>query len=143
MIMAKSVIYEIYNDLVTAMSSVVSKKYIFLKDRPNISGEDSPMSRFVVIDLPSAITDSVIGEQKTMLKTTGVIYVFVQARSNNTLDVNAMGDFADSILSLFPISGEKCVATNPSLRLLGSDGQGFQMAIIPFDLRCRWGTFNE
>lgn len=141
--MAKSVIYKIFSDLVSAMSSVVNSKYIFLKDRPNINSDEVPMSRFLVIDLPGEISDYVIGGQRTMLTTTGVIYAFVQARANNTLDVNAMGDFTDSIISTFPISGISCVATNPSVRLRGSDNQGFQMAVIPFDLRCRWGAFND
>ena len=136
--MADSVFYKIYNDLVNAAKGVISAKYIFLKDRPNVGNDGSPMAKFMVIDLPSTIRDSVIGSQKTLLTTTGVIYAFVQSRSNNTLDVNAMGDFTDSIVALFPISGTYCVATNPSVRMMGSDGQGYQLTTITFDLYSRW-----
>lgn len=139
----KSVIYCIFSDLVNAMKPVVGNKYIFLKDRPSFKEGDVPMSRFAVIDLPTSITDAVIGNRKVMLNTSGVIYLFVQARSNNTLDVNAMGDFIDSTIDTFPVKGTYCVATNPQLRMTGNDGQGFQVATITFDLRSRWGVFEN
>lgn len=139
----KSTLYHIYSDLVNAMKSVVETKYIFLKDRPNIKEDDVPMQKFVVIDLPTSIRDYVIGGRKTLLETSGVFYVFVQARSNKTLDVNATGEFIDSIVNLFPISGDNCVATNPSVRMTGSDGFGFQVTTITFDLRGRWGVFER
>lgn len=140
--MANSTLYCIFSDLVAAMKTVVEGKYVFLKDRPNVT-DDAPMSKFVVIDLPLTIRDYVIGSRRTMLETDGILYAFVQSRSNATLDVNATGDFVDSIVSLFPISGTYCVATNPRVRLMGGDGQGFQVTTITFDLRSRWGVFNN
>lgn len=139
----KSTIYNMYNDLVTAVRNVIEKKYIFLKDRPTNVNEESPMEKFVVIDLPVTISDYVIGNRKTYLTTSGVMYLFVQARSNSSLDVNSMGDFVDSIVDLFPIKGKYVTAVKPVVRLSGSDGHGFQVAVVYFDLRSKWGALSK
>lgn len=141
--MAKSTLYNIYSDLVEAVNPIVGIKYVFLKDRPNIKEGDKPMSRFVVIDLPITINDAVIGGKKTMLQTTGVFYAFTQSRSNNTLNVNETGELVDSLIGLFPISGQYVVASNPQVMMRGSDGQGFQVTTITFDLRSRWRAFDN
>lgn len=138
----KSVLYYIYADLLNAMKTVVESKYIFLKDRPNTKDGDTPMAKFAVIDLPVSIDDYVIGNKKTMLTTSGVFYLFVQARNNGTLDVNATGDFTDSVVNLFPIKGNYCSATNPIVRMTGNDGQGFQVVTITFDLITNWKAFE-
>ncbi len=142
--MAKSVLYNIYNDLVNAVKTIVDSKYIFLKDRPNTNGNTQPMAKFVVIDLPLGIEDYVIGKKKkTMLSTSGVLYLFTQARSNGTLNINTTGDFTDDVESLFPIKGQYISATKPKVLLKGSDGDGYQVVSISFDLRCRWEAFAE
>ena len=139
----KSVLYNIFNDLSTAMKTIVSSKYIFLKNRPKITESDSPMSKFVVIDLPVSIDDYVIGGKKTLLNTTGVFYLFTQARKNGTLDIGSSGDLVDEVESLFPIKGEYVNAVNPSVSLRGSDEQGFQVSAITFDLQSKWKVFNK
>lgn len=139
----KSVLFNLYNDLTEAMKTVVAAKYIFLKDRPKISNDDTPMAKFAVIDLPVSIDDFVIGNKKTYLTTAGVFYLFVQARKNGTLDSNATGDFTDNVVGLFPIKGQYCSAANPVVRMTGSDGQGFQVVTITFDLQCKWKAFEE
>lgn len=141
--MGKSTLYNIYADLVNAMKNVVEEKRIFLKDRPSFKEGSVPMSNFIVIDLPVSVRDYVIGNNKTHLHTTGVVYAFTQARSNNTLDLNAAGTLADSICGLFPISGDYAVATNPVVTLQGSDGHGFQVTMIAFDLRGKWRAFEQ
>lgn len=135
--MAKSTIYNIFNDLVTAVKPIVGSKYVFLKDRPKIKDGDVPMEKFIVVDLPISIDDYVIGGKKTYLTTSGVFYLFTQSRSNDTLDVNVMGDYVDAIVNLFPIKGDYMVASNPVVRMTGSDGQGFQVSTITFDLHSR------
>ncbi len=139
----KSTLRCIFEDLVTALSTIIPKKYIFLQDRPNVKSGDAPMEKFCVISLPVSIDDYVVGNKKTLLKTSGVIYLFTQARNNNTLDLNATGDLADSIESLFPIKGAYCVASHPTLTLNGADEYGYQVAIYTFNLRCRWKAFNK
>jgi len=139
----KSTIYNIFNDFVEALKPIVDKKYIFLKDRPKIGKDDVPMKKFIIVDLPLGIDDLVIGHKKTCLVTSGVLYLFTQARSNDTLDPNATGDFADSVEELFPIKGQYIIACNPTVKLNGSDGQGFQVTVITFDLHSRWGVFKK
>ena len=139
----KSVLFNIYNDLTEAMKTVVAAKYIFLKDRPKIGSDDTPMAKFAVIDLPVSIDDFVIGNKKTYLTTAGGFYLFVQARKNGTLDPNAVGDFTDNVVGLFPIKGQYCSAANPMVQLTGSDGQGFQVVTITFGLQCKWKAFEE
>lgn len=138
----KSVIASIYTDLVTAMKTVVENKYIFLKDRPKLKDDDAPMAKFAVIDLPISIEDYVIGKKKTMLTTSGVFYLFVQSRNNGTLDINSTGDFTDNVVSLFPIVGQYCSASDPVVRMTGNDGQGFQVVTITFDLITKWKAFE-
>lgn len=139
----KSTLYNIYNDLVKAVKPIVGNKYIFLKDRPKIKEGDVPMEKFIVIDLPVSIEDYVIGNKKTYLVTAGVFYLFTQSRSNDTLDVNTMGDFVDSIVGLFPIKGDYVSASSPVVRMTGSDEHGFQVTTITFDLHSRWKAFDN
>ena len=141
--MAKSVLYNIYADLVKAMETIVPTKNVFLQDRPNVKDGSLPMSQFVVVTLPATIRDYVIGNRRTYLTTTGIAYVFTQSRKNATLDLEPMGGIVDSIVDLFPISGEYCVASNPSVLMSGSDGNGYQVSTIAFDLRCRWRAFEN
>ena len=139
----KSTLYYIYNDLVEAMNPIVGDKNIFLKNRPKIADGDVPMKKFIVIDLPISIRDYVIGNRKTYLTTRGVFYLFTQARKNDTLDINAMGDLVDGVVDLFPISGDYVVATNPVVQMTGSDKAGFQVTTVTFDLRSKWGAFEK
>ena len=141
--MANSITYKIFADLTDSVNSVIAKKYIFLQNRPTIKEGDAPMSRFIVIGLPISIRDSVKGYKKRRLTTTGVFHLFTQARSNSTLDVNANGDFTDEITNLFPIKGKCCSASNPEVLIAGSDGQGFQVVTITFDLETRWDAFKQ
>lgn len=141
--MAKSVLYNIYADLVNAMKDIVEAKNVFLQDRPNIKEGSLPMSKFVVIGLPATIRDYVIGNRRTYLTTTGTISVFTQSKKNATLDLEPMGSLVDSVIDLFPISGVYCVASNPNVLMSGSDGDGYQVSIIAFDLRCRWRAFEN
>lgn len=141
--MAKSVLYNIFDDLTKAVKNVVEAKYIFLQDRPDTSKQDSPMQKFAVISLPLGIEDYVIGNKKTLLNTEGVFYLFTQARSNNTLNINTMGDFVDKIENLFPIVGEYCTAANPVVRLSGRDNLGYQVSTITFDIQTKWKAFEN
>ena len=138
----KSVLYNLYADLLGALKTIIESKYVFLKDRPTTKDGEAPMARFAVIDLPLSIEDFVIGNKKTLLNTAGVFYLFVQARNNGTLDVNATGDFTDEVVGLFPIKGKYCTAANPTVRMTGKDGQGFQVVTVTFDLQTKWKAFE-
>lgn len=138
----KSTLRCIFEDLVTALSETLPENRIFLQNRPDVKEEGAPMEKFCVISLPVSINDYVVGNEKTLLNTAGVLYLFTKARSNNTLNLNA-SDLADDVEKLFPIKGTYCVASNPTLRLKGADGNGYQVATYTFDLRCRWKAFNK
>lgn len=139
----KSTLRCIFEDLVNALSETIQSKCIFLKDRPNVKEGSTPMAKFCVIDLPVSISDYVIGGRNTLVNTTGVIYLFTQARSNNTLDLNVTGDFAESVKSLFPIKGNYVVAAKPVIRLRGADEYGYQVVSITFNLHSRWGAIEN
>lgn len=139
----KSVLYGIYEDLTNAMKTIVDAKYIFLKDRPKVNDTNTPMSKFAVIDLPSRISDYVAGNRKVMLTTSGVFYLFTASTKHGTLDLKETGNFVDSVINLFPINGNKCVAVNPVVQMTGSDENGFQVTTITFDLRGKWGVFEQ
>ena len=139
----KSVLFSIHEDLVNALKGVIETKYIFLKDRPSSIDSDTPMKKFVVIDLPVSINDYVIGKKKTYLTTAGVIYLFTATTKKNTLDINATGNLVDSIVELFPINGQFCSAADPVVRMTGNDGQGFQVTTITFDLQTKWRVFDK
>lgn len=141
--MAKSTLYNIFSDLVTALGTVMESKYIFLNERPKMSDGGTPMEKFVVVSLPVSIDDYVIGNRKTYLTTSGVFYLFARSRSNDTLNVNMTGELVDDVTGLFPISGTCAVASNPVVRMTGSDGMGFQVTTVTFDLRSRWRAFDK
>ena len=141
--MGKSTLFNIYNDLVEAVKPIACTKNVFLRNRPKLIEGSSPMKRFIVIKLPANIEDLVKGHKKTCLYTTGVFELYVQARSNDTLDPNATGDFTDEIEDLFPIKGQYVIASKPITRSTGSDENGFQVITITFDLHSRWGVFKK
>lgn len=139
----KTVLFSIFSDLVNALKGVVESKYIFLTNRPKVSDSAEPMKKFIVVDLPVSISDFCIGKKKRLLTTTGVFYLFAQARKNSTLDANAMSSFVDDVESLFPIIGTCCSASDPVVRMTGSDNEGFQVTTITFDLQTKWRVFED
>lgn len=141
--MGKSVLYKMYADLVLALEPIVGKGLVFLRNRPSTKADDLPMHHFAVIALPVSISDTVIGGNRTLLNTSGVVYVYTQSRSDNTLDVNAAGDLIDAVCDAFPIKGKSVVATNPIPQTQGPDKWGFQVTAITFDLRGRWRAFED
>ena len=137
----KTPISAIYTDLVTALSVVIESKYIFLGGRPDTSSES--MNKFAVIELPVGIEDIAVGRKKFSLSTTGVVYLFVKAKSNGTLNVNTTSDFVESVCGVFPVNGDYCEAYNPSVLMKGADEYGYQTVSITFDINTKAYVFNE
>ena len=127
----------IYGDLVNALTNIIDGKYIFLSERPNVNSETTQMTSFVVVDLPTTISDVALGNHRFLLTTTGVIYVFVKAKRDNTLNVNAMSSLVESVIQLFPISGTYSVATEPEILGKGADGNGYHVTSISFTLHTK------
>lgn len=140
--MGVSVLYKMCADLVSAIEPAIGKGLVFIKNRPSTKADDLPMRHFAVIDLPTSVSDAVIGGCATLLNTSGVVYVYTQGRSDNTLDVNVTGSLIDAVCGVFPIKGKCIVATNPLPQMQGPDRWGFQVTSITFDLRSRWRAFE-
>lgn len=130
-------IARIYDDLTTAMSHVISEKQIFLGERPDTAKDGKQKNVFAVIELPVNISDVAIGNRRLMLYTSGIFYLFSRAKSDNTLNINALSDFTESVWNLFPISGNYIVASNPEILSRGKDGYGYQVVSISFDLHSK------
>lgn len=141
--MALNPIMAIHTDLVNAVSSVISSSLVFPGGRPSVAESDKPMSKFLVIELPAAIKDYAFGNKKFMLTTTGVFYLYSKAKSNGTLNLNAMSDFVSSIEDLFPINGDYCSATSPRILMNGADRHGYQVVTISFDLQTKAYIFEQ
>ena len=127
----------LYSDLVDKVKTVIDERYIYPSNRPNVGKNDQTMKNFIVIDLPDNIVDIAAGKPRLMLVTTGIISVFVKAKSDNTLKVNETSDLIDEVLDLFPISGEYCAAVNPVPLMRGSDGYGYQFTDIKFEIHTK------
>lgn len=141
--MPNSTLYSIYADLVNAIKNVVGVSNVYLKDRPKQTNGTTPKSRFVVIDLPARLRDQVVGYRQTYVTSSGILYLFSQAKSNGTLELNATGELVDDILALFPINGENVSAVKPVVQMTGYDDNGFQVTTVTFDLRSKWGALSN
>ena len=136
-----NVIKSIYTDLVLALAQVIEVKHIYLGGRPDAIQKDSKIGQFVAIELPVAIEDIAHGNRKFVLNTTGVIYVFVKSKKDNTFDINST-QLVDDIVELFPLNGDVCGAANPNVLMRGNDGYGYQVITITFDLQTKPNVFN-
>ena len=130
-------IAKIFGDLVTALKDVVGEENIFLGDRPTFSKDDSKINRFIVIDLPDSIRDVAIGKHNLMFHTMGILSLFDKSKTDGTLRVNSMSELIDSVINLYPISGEHCVAANPIPLMRGKDGYGYQVTEVSFVLHTK------
>lgn len=139
----KSTLQCVFEEAVDALSSIIDRNRIFLMKRPTVTNGSKPMDKFVVVSLPINFEDYVIGDKKTLLESAGIIYLFTLGRKNGSLDLNKTGEFADDVMSLFPLKGKYIVCTKPVLQLKGEDDNGYQVVTITFDLRCRWEAFTE
>lgn len=140
---AKTPMTLIYTDIVTALSQAIESKYIFL-GRPDISKNvDSPMNKFMVVELPISIKDIAFGNKKFVLTTTGVLYLFTKGKRDNTMNLNATSDFISDVESLFPYNGLVCSISEPTVRLRGADEYGYQVTSITFALQTKANVFKN
>lgn len=124
-----------FDDLVNAMDGIVERKFIFPGGRPDIKEADlEKMKKYIVIELPLGIEDTVVGNHKFHLTTTGVFYLISEAKKNRTFNVNAISDFTEEVTDKFPISGKYIAATNPSVLMSGVDEFGYQIVTVSFDV---------
>ncbi len=139
---ATSTIGKIYEDLVGLASEAIETKYIFPGERPNTSKEGTPLTSFLVVNLPTPLENLMVGYKKKVLYTDGIIHVFVKGKSNNTLNVNATGNLVDKVLDAFPYVGKCCSCIRPVVRMRGADEYGYHYATISFDIETKVNAFS-
>ena len=132
-----STIAKMYNDLINGLEGIVERKYIF-PQRPDVKDADlETMTKYIVVEIPVAITDMAAGNNKFHLTTTGVFYLISKAKKNMTFNVNSLSDFTEEVTDRFPIRGEYIVASNPSVLATGVDEFGYQIVTITFDIHTK------
>ena len=107
----------------------VTEKYFYLT-RPNSFDEE--VKRFAVIDLPTAFRRQLTGYSDEQTSTTGIIYVFSKAKSNNTPNIGDLTALSEQVRKLFPIDGDGFSCIHPDLQYMGADKYGYQCSRISF-----------
>ena len=134
----KSTIAKMYDDLINALDGIVERNLIFPGGRPDIKEPDlEKMPKYIVVELPVNIEDYAAGNNKYLLTTTGVVYLFSKAKKNRTFNVNALSDFTEAVTDKFPISGEYIAAANPTVLMSGTDEFGYQLVTVSFDVHSK------
>jgi hypothetical protein len=134
----KSTIANMYDDLINAFDGIVERNLIFPGGRPDIKEPDlEKMPKYIVVELPVNIEDYAAGNNKYLLTTTGVVYLFSKAKKNRTFNVNALSDFTEAVTDKFPISGEYIAAANPTVLMNGTDEFGYQLVTVSFDIHSK------
>ena len=136
--MQKSTTYNILNSLVST-AKTTGVENIFLLNRPNVTKE---MVEFVVIDLPTDQYRAVKGNDDFIVKTDGVFYIGVKAKSDNTPNISKQTTLVQKFLDLFPINDDYIVASEPTVLLKGSDKSGFQITTISFSIRTKINSYK-
>ena len=137
--MPKSTMYNIFNSLGTA-AKTTGVANIVLSNRPDVTKE---MTEFVVIDLPTEQYRAVKGNDDFIVRTEGVFYIGMKAKSDNTPNIGKQTALVQKFLDLFPITDDRIVATEPTVLLKGSDKSGFQLTTITFHIRTKINSFNH
>lgn len=130
--------YNIFQSLVSAVKTT-GVANIFLSNRPNINEE---MNEFVVIDLPTEQYRAVKGNNDFIVKTDGLFYVGMKAKSDNTPNIDKQTRLVQKLLDLFPIHDKHIVASSPTVLLKGSDKSGFQITTISFSIRTKINSYQ-
>ena len=134
----KTTIAKMYDDLINAFDGIVERNLIFPGGRPDIKEPDlEKMPKYIVVELPVNIEDYAAGNNKYLLTTTGVVYLFSKAKKNRTFNVNALSDFTEAVTDKFPISGEYIAAANPTVLMSGTDEFGYQLVTVSFDIHSK------
>lgn len=136
--MAKtSLLYLIYNDLTEALKG---KGYPIYFGRPTNLPEKT--TAFLVIELPVELLGRVAGDMKVMADTFGLISMYVKAKSNGTMNIEAQGDGTEIVTDVFPINTDNITASKPRILVSGNDGDGYHVTKITFKLRTKFNITN-
>lgn len=132
----KTLVYHIYNDLVSAVKGIANKTFL---GRPEPIGSD--VDSFIVIDIPTSITGRIKGKIGVMADCYGTFSVFCKAKSDRTLNIGKQSELTQNVLDVFPINGEHITATEPKLLMQGAEDTGFyQVTQITFKIRTKFNV---
>lgn len=112
--------------------SPVVGKYYYLT-RPN-KLTDADTKHFAVIDMPTRFRKSLSGYSRDQTRTTGIIYVYSKAKSNNTPNIDDLTSLSEDLEKLFPIKGDGFSCLEPDTQFMGADDYGFQISRISFNI---------
>lgn len=132
-----SLIFLVYNDLANAVSGIGQKTFLY---RPKSLPEE--MTNFVVINLPTELRGLVKGSIDTMASCYGTFSLFCKEKTNGTPNIGLQSTLVQCLLDIFPINGKHITATQPRALMQGSDGYGFQVTQISFNLRTKFNARN-
>lgn len=136
--MPKPTMYNIFNSLVSA-AKTTGIESIYLSNRPKIAKE---ISEFVVIDLPTEQYRAVKGNDDFIVRTDGVFYIGVKAKSDNTPNILKQSELVQKFMDIFPIEDEFIVASGPRILIRGDDKAGFQITTISFNIRTKINSYK-
>ena len=89
------------------------------------------MNDFVVVSLPTSITNMTVGNCG-MTRTTCRIEIFVRDKDGQE-NIDRLDELTGKIESIFPITGDGMIASEPSVIMEGSDGNGFHVIVVQAD----------
>ena len=132
---SKPLIYRIYEDMSAVLLTVTSKVYL---GRPKTT--DSNLSEFLVFEIPTELLGMIAGNADVRSDCYPLISVYVNAKSNGTLNIGAQSNLIQKVLDLFPINGKHIVAKKPRILMRGNDDTGYQVTQITFKLRTKFNA---
>ena len=130
--------YNIINSLVSA-AKTTGIESIYLPNRPKVAKE---ISEFVVIDLPTEQYRAVKGNDDFIVRTDGVFYIGVKAKSDNTPNILKQSELVQKFMDIFPIEDDFIVASGPRILIIGDDKAGFQITTISFNIRTKINSYK-
>ena len=102
---------------------------VFITTRPKWYRER--MNEFIVVSLPVSITNMTVGNCG-MTRTTCRIEIFARDKDGQE-NIDRLDELTGKIESIFPITGDGMTASEPSVIMEGSDGNGFHVIVVQAD----------
>ncbi len=126
-----SLTYKVFEIMGSRLKSIGCSYY--LQDRPLNIPEKT--DRFVVLRISGRLYDRTKGFKGSGKTTSGLIYAFQRSKSDGTPNIKKLTSLERDVMNLFPISETGVCCTHPRWLSGVSDGYGFNMSSIIFDVR--------
>lgn len=132
-------IKDLYYDVAKAVKGVCDKTYY--QDRP--TAIDEKINSYLVISMPSDIVSNEIDPAGGYndYTTTLLLEVYVRDKMSASnpigIDLKTMDEKVGKTMKLFPIDGDHCFATRPTIVIQDNDDSGFHVTLIRARLRTK------